>query len=81
MTSDVEVTQADREAAAPFANCLSDMQDIFNGKADGLPVVQAFARHRISHSLHRRAANPMHDQSPKQYGKMGCNGLDDDYES
>lgn len=45
------VTQADRKAAAPFANCLSDMQDIFDGKADGLPVVQAFARHRISHSL------------------------------
>lgn len=45
------VTQADREAAAPFANCLSDMQDIFDGKADGLPVVQAFARHRQSHSL------------------------------
>ena len=45
------VTQSDRDAAAPFANCLSDMQDIFDGKADGLPVVQAFARHRISHSL------------------------------
>lgn len=43
----VEVTQADRDAAGPFANCLSDMQDIFDGKADGLPVVQAFARHRI----------------------------------
>ena len=45
------VTQSDRDAAAPFANCLSDMQDIFDGRADGLPVVQAFARHRQAHSL------------------------------
>lgn len=51
MQAPLPVTQSDREAAAPFANCLSDMQDIFDGKADGLPVVQAFARHRQAHSL------------------------------
>lgn len=44
---DGEVTQADRVAAGPYAGCLSDMQDIFDGKADDLPVVQAFKDHRI----------------------------------
>lgn len=39
----MNITQEAREAAAPYANCLKDMQDILEGKADALPVVQVIA--------------------------------------
>ena len=45
----VEVTQADRDAAAPFAmDTQQGREFIRSGEADGNTVVQAFARHRLA---------------------------------
>ena len=45
----VEVTQADRDAAADFLDTCSsglDTENILSGFCDSIPTVQAFARHR-----------------------------------
>lgn len=53
LNSLVEVTQADRDAAADWlalvrlSGTLGLIEDIRDGKADHNPLVQAFARHRI----------------------------------
>jgi hypothetical protein len=45
----VEATEADRKAAAPFAETLErDQQLVIAGKRDSNHVVQAFAAHRIA---------------------------------
>jgi hypothetical protein len=46
----LEVTQADREAAARYERltCPAVADVIVSGAADGMQLVQAFARHRIS---------------------------------
>lgn len=47
----VEVTQADREAAAKWAKMQGRPQQAANmrrGSCDSAPLVQAFARHRIA---------------------------------
>jgi len=54
MSAPVEVTQADRDAAAPFAFTFGDVAtaqlqyDIQAGHRDDHHLVQAFARHRIA---------------------------------
>ena len=50
MTNETEVTQADRERAWPHAPACYRVDDHHNwmaGRYDSLPLVQAFARHRI----------------------------------
>lgn len=57
MTNDQTVTQADRDAAAPFATGHGYLGNadysngflIRNGHLDAHPIVQAFARHRTAH--------------------------------
>jgi len=44
MSTESMVTQADREAAAPFGGLIE--QEIRDGLHDGHPLVQAFASHR-----------------------------------
>src|SRR3546814_13598522 len=45
------VTQSDRDAAASIAPLGSEIAGMRrDGRHDGLPVVQAFARHRTAHS-------------------------------
>lgn len=51
MTEAVEVTQADREAAAKWAKMQGRPQQAANmrrGACDSAPLVQAFARHRLA---------------------------------
>ena len=58
----VQVTQADRAAAAPFAahiatgitpNYIPAPERVRRGMVDENPCVQAFARHRLAHSVSR----------------------------
>lgn len=46
---EVEITEADREAAASYGQRTDwDKGYILSGKADDLPTVQSFAKHRIA---------------------------------
>lgn len=50
MTESVEVTQADRAAAASLNPDGRERDQILRGKRNKTALVQAFARHRLAHS-------------------------------
>lgn len=79
------VTQADRAAAWPFVpeNSIAgtNREGFFNGGYDGAAIIQAFARHRISHSLPGDEAAQVKAVMSILWKREQYNGVGPDYDN